>query len=227
VLNGGTASVTDKGSVAMQWVAGPHRFVSGTYGPFSAERDVQDNFTFIPIFDPHRLSAMRCAYQLAVAPHAANPVQCRYYLGPYVQHDPGYSASGNDPIALVPQGWLHVGCKRDVPRHNASVVAHSGHTYVWVTGEGLDALTRFTLLMLDIATLKTVPGAPPYVPPGPAAAIPSPRLPAATTPPERTTTFLVRARGSCSFLARKWIPTFPLRAHASGISAQILGSVAS
>jgi hypothetical protein len=183
VLNGGTASVTDKGSAALQWVAGPHKLTAGTYGPFSAERDVQDNFTFIPTFDPHRLAAMRCAYQLAVAPRAANLVECREFIRPYVQYDPRYAVFGNDPLALVPQGWLHVGCKHDVPHHDACVVAHCRHTYVWVMPEGLDGLTRFTLLILDIATLKTVPGVPAFGTPAAAAAAPSRTAPAFMTPP--------------------------------------------
>jgi hypothetical protein len=56
-----------------------------------------------------------------------------------------------DELKTIPTGWFSVGCKRDVPK-DASYVAHEGKTYVWVTSEHRDDLSKFTMSVLDIAT---------------------------------------------------------------------------
>lgn len=83
-------------------------------------------------------------------------------FGPIVQvggKDSGDSKTGatgplplNIPYeAFLAQGWFGVGKRRDVPK-DACYVAHHCHTYVWVTSDHLDDLSRFTLAILDIAT---------------------------------------------------------------------------
>jgi hypothetical protein len=51
-------------------------------------------------------------------------------------------------------GWYGIGKCRDVPKC-ALYVQHYKDTYVWVTSDGLDYLTRVTLAVLDLATAST------------------------------------------------------------------------
>jgi hypothetical protein len=67
---------------------------------------------------------------------------------------------GPDWTVCAPTGWVHTGCKRDVPK-NACATGHYCGTYVWVTAEGRDALARLTLNILDVATVAFVHPPPP------------------------------------------------------------------
>ncbi len=55
-------------------------------------------------------------------------------------------------LANIQPGWFHVGRKRDVPK-DACCVGKCGHTYVWVSPEGREQLTEFTLTVLKFASL--------------------------------------------------------------------------
>ena len=92
-------------------------------------------------------------------------------------------AGGMHPLPLdVPYreflrlGWFGVGGKKDVPR-DACYAGHCCGTYVWVTRDHLDDLTKFTLAILDIYTVISVgPGGAPgrgptYFPPPPPATL--------------------------------------------------------
>ena len=57
---------------------------------------------------------------------------------------------------FVKSGWFCVGKKHDVPKKCVRYVGHHCDTYVWVTGNNLDDLTKFTLAILDIATPFTI-----------------------------------------------------------------------
>jgi hypothetical protein len=48
-------------------------------------------------------------------------------------------------------GWVHIGCRRDVDAC-ACYKSHCGDTYVWVNPDGLESLSTFTLVVLDLAT---------------------------------------------------------------------------
>src|SRR5262249_12109574 len=52
---------------------------------------------------------------------------------------------------MLPTGWFQIGCKKDVPK-NACYVGHHCDTYVWVLPHDVDALSRFTITVMDIAT---------------------------------------------------------------------------
>jgi hypothetical protein len=74
----------------------------------------------------------------------------------------GGSSSGNSsrrvPIYIlltdVPApGWFHFGCKRDVPKC-ACYVSNWGDRYVWVMPDGVQALSRFTVTVLNVVKLK-------------------------------------------------------------------------
>ncbi|MGO9463463.1 MAG: hypothetical protein ACLQIB_00620 [Isosphaeraceae bacterium] len=55
-----------------------------------------------------------------------------------------------DDLRTVPTGWFGVGSKHDVPK-NACYVAKDGHTYVWVTPEHRAELSKFVLIVMDLA----------------------------------------------------------------------------
>ena len=55
-------------------------------------------------------------------------------------------------LERIQPGWFHVGCKRDVPR-DACYVGHCGDRYVWVGTDGREALTQFTLTVLELSSL--------------------------------------------------------------------------
>jgi hypothetical protein len=57
-----------------------------------------------------------------------------------------------EDLADIRSGWFHVGSKRDVPK-DACYVGRSGDRYAWVSPDGIDGLTEFTLTVLKIASL--------------------------------------------------------------------------
>ena len=59
-------------------------------------------------------------------------------------------------LQKVPVGWFGVGRKHDVPK-NARYVAHEGKTYVWVTPEHLEEMSKFTMVILDLAAAVQEP----------------------------------------------------------------------
>jgi hypothetical protein len=63
-----------------------------------------------------------------------------------------------DDLRDIPTGWFGIGGKKDVPKH-AAYVAHDGAVYVWVNPEHREDLSKFTMLILDIATAVQEPEA--------------------------------------------------------------------
>jgi hypothetical protein len=61
-----------------------------------------------------------------------------------------------EDLRSIPTGWFGVGGKHDVPK-NACYVAHDGKVYVWVTPERRADLSKFTMVILDIATAVQEP----------------------------------------------------------------------
>ncbi len=97
------------------------------------------------VLNPDELSLMRCAYQRALG--------CE---GPPCEKDlAAFFAHNQARLDALRPGWYGAGRCRDVP-HNACRVGHYGDSYVWVTPEGMDGLTAFTLAILDIATVLPV-----------------------------------------------------------------------
>lgn len=75
---------------------------------------------------------------------------------------PGGSGGGPQPLPLaieyqsfVRPGWFMVGGKKDVPKHACYVGSHC-KTYVWVTRDQVDSLSKFTLAILDIAMIFSI-----------------------------------------------------------------------
>jgi hypothetical protein len=56
-----------------------------------------------------------------------------------------------EDLQTIPTGWFGIGRKRDVPK-DACFVGHEGKIYVWVTRDNRDAMSKFTMAVLDIAT---------------------------------------------------------------------------
>jgi hypothetical protein len=61
-----------------------------------------------------------------------------------------------DELKKIHRGWYHVGHKRDVPK-DACYVAHCKDLYIWVTPDGVDDLTEFTLSVLEMASAINPP----------------------------------------------------------------------
>jgi hypothetical protein len=56
-----------------------------------------------------------------------------------------------EDLKSIPTGWFGVGRWHDVPK-DACYVAHEGKVYIWVTEEHRDDLSKFTMVVLDVAT---------------------------------------------------------------------------
>jgi hypothetical protein len=56
-----------------------------------------------------------------------------------------------EDLQVIPTGWFGIGRWRDVPK-DACMVAHEGKTYIWVTRDHREDLSKFTMAVLDIAT---------------------------------------------------------------------------
>jgi hypothetical protein len=159
VINAGTVTVADQKTanasatyaptVTFQQQAGAGLpILSLLFNP-SASRNVTENWSLAPVTDIDNLRRIRCAYQLLVlgggettdCDRCAELLQ-RFYLGETDRMD-----------CVLPTGWYHTGCKKDVPK-DACYVAHYCNTYVWVLSDGIDGLTRFTMTVIDLATGK-------------------------------------------------------------------------
>ncbi len=111
----------------------------------SATRAVTENWSTSPLTDSDNLRRMRCAFQILVGSETSECDRCKARLE-------GFFVGGTESYdCMLPRGWYETGCEDDVP-DNACYVAHYCGTYVWVTPEGLDGFTRFTITVLDIAT---------------------------------------------------------------------------
>src|SRR5262249_22006157 len=104
-----------------------------------------ENWSTTPITDADNLRRMRCAFQLLIGRESSECDRCKARLE-------GFFEGGTETFeCMLPRGWYEVGYEDDVPC-NACFVGSYCDTYVWVTPEGLDGLTRFTITVLDIAT---------------------------------------------------------------------------
>jgi len=112
---------------------------------FNARRAVTENWSTLPVTDSDNLRRMRCAFQLLVGEESSDCDRCEDRLK-------GFFSGGTESYdCMLPRGWYQVGCQDDVPC-DACYVANYCERYVWVTPDGLDGLTRFTITVLDIAT---------------------------------------------------------------------------
>jgi hypothetical protein len=158
VINAGTVTVADQKTVNANATYVPTEvfgqqagaglpILSLLFNP-SCSRNVTENWSLAPVTDIDNLRRIRCAFQLVVLGRETTDCDScldllkRFYLGETDRMD-----------CMLPTGWFHTGCKKDVPKR-ACYVAHHCDTYVWVTPDGLEGLTRFTMTVIDLATGK-------------------------------------------------------------------------
>ena len=111
----------------------------------NASRSVTENWSTTPVTDSDNIRRMRCAFQLLVGREESDCDKCKARLE-------GFFLGGTESFdCALPRNWYEVGCKNDVP-DNACHVAHYCDMYVWVTPQGMDGLSRFTITIMDIAT---------------------------------------------------------------------------
>jgi hypothetical protein len=158
VVNSGTVTVADQktlnGSAAyaptMSWAQqnGGQPILNLIANP-STQRNVTENWSLLPVTDVDNLRRIRCAFQLLVLDggETTDCYECLHLLKQF------YLGETDRMDCVLPKGWYHTGCKRDVPK-SACYSAHCGNTHVWVTPEGIEGLTLFTMTVIDLATGK-------------------------------------------------------------------------
>jgi hypothetical protein len=159
IVNAGTVTVADQKGVSANVTGAPTLtfgqqagsglpILSLLFNP-SASRTLTENWSVAPVTDVDNLRRIRCALQLLVlgGGETSDCDQCATLLHRFYE---GETERGE---CVLPGGWYHVGCKKDVPKC-ALYVGHYGDTYVWVMPEGVEGLTRFTMTILDLATGK-------------------------------------------------------------------------
>src|SRR3954452_11246828 len=149
VGTGGTA-VTDQGTANAELEWDPRTITRELLG-VGVSREVQEQWTMAPVVNPDKLRAIRSLFQLVAQGGATDP-EADKLLNAFL---------GEGYMEWVQRGWYGVGGCRDVPK-GACYVGHLGHTFVWVIPDGLEALSRLTLVVLNVATLD--PTAPPEKP---------------------------------------------------------------
>jgi hypothetical protein len=145
VVGTGGTSVSDEGTTNVELEWDPSQLVKTLLG-LEGKRQIEEQWTLAPVINPDKLRAIRCAYQLVVRGYSTDP-ECDKLLTAFL--GAGYGE-------WLTQGWYCVGTRKDVPR-DARFVSHCEGCYVWVMPEGIDGLSRLTLVMLDIATLDPTP----------------------------------------------------------------------
>lgn len=159
IVNAGTVNVADQKGIngsatygptleAVQQAGAGLPILSLLFGP-SASRNLTENWSLAPVTDIDNLRRIRCAFQLVVMQggETSDCIPCqelieRFYLGEQDRLE-----------CILPIGWYGVGCEEDVPPE-ACYVGSCGDTFVWVTSEGVDGLSLFTMTVIDLATGK-------------------------------------------------------------------------
>jgi hypothetical protein len=142
----GQTQVADQGegTFSLSWM---EPFTNGQTLGMTASRQLTESWSLSSVLDADKLARMRCAYQLVVGVPDNECDKCMHKLCEI------YGKDIMDPVFLAchfPRGWFSVGCKKDVPKCACCIGRHC-NTYVWVTPDGLDGLTRFTLTILNLA----------------------------------------------------------------------------
>jgi hypothetical protein len=123
----------------LEW--NPYTLVREQLG-LGGTRAVEERWTLAPVVNPDKLRAIRRALQLVAHRTSSDPDYHRLLT----------SFLGEDYAAWIPRGWYGVGGWKDVPKGACHVVRYKG-TWVWVTPDGIDGLTRLTIAILNITTL--------------------------------------------------------------------------
>ncbi len=147
VVTSGVVQANHEGQVGYAFSSNPLGFAGLTNNnsiSLSSSRTTSGQWSLVPTTDPCKLERMKHAYQLIL----------------------GYRDPDDDSFAelaeffeaefpkAIPVGWFHVGTNHDLPRQ-AVIWGRYRDIYVWVMPEGLPSLARFTLSILDIATVES------------------------------------------------------------------------
>jgi hypothetical protein len=146
----GTAQITDTSQFASTTSVGPGAPSAQVASP-QFTRAVLGNWTLDPINAPEKLEAIRAACRWVLygrefawrdAPGLlASPAQAPY---------PGRHFGVADRLSRLPEGWIHVGPRSQVPAA-ARYTARCGDTWVWVMPGDTKALADFNIVLQDIA----------------------------------------------------------------------------
>ena len=142
-ISNGVVQVSDNGNGTASFTWNPLGVLDTVqyFLGITASRTVSDQWSLTPVHNPEKLTLLRTAYQSLVGSDLA----CRYDGIKHLEEFLGKEEFAH----AIPQGWYHVGSKHDVPR-DACYCGHHCGVYVWVTADGVDGLSQFTLTVLRI-----------------------------------------------------------------------------
>jgi len=149
----GAASVQDTGQIISTTTLPYFNVGSEVLNP-SLTRQITQNWVLDPLLDPERMEAIRAACQWAIGgPGNVSRDSLSLLIRPEdAPRGPDRHFGVADQLARLPAGWVRVGRLTDVPSC-ALYKAHCGQTWVWVTPEGMQALSDFTLILQKIARI--------------------------------------------------------------------------
>jgi hypothetical protein len=151
LVTDGSTNVQNNASstLALNW--DPYGLTSEMLG-LTAGTTLAEQWGLSPIKEPERLHAMQCAYRWVLRGSGYDCGDCLQVLQHFKVVDELSSVSGE---------CFHFGRRHDVPKDACYVGHYRKDAYVWVTADGVDALTRLSLVMLDIATVDLASLSPP------------------------------------------------------------------
>jgi hypothetical protein len=178
LIDFGTTDITDKvGLAGVLTIPPANGAISGSIDP-SGSRAIKQNWTLTPVVAPEKLRALHMAFAYAVYrdPHLLTvhdhrisldvfrypysksgycvplpPASADVRCGPsFAPGEPGFYFGVADDLASLDTCWLHVSAHADVPKC-ARLQAHCGNKYLWVNGEDLGAMSKFTLIIQQVA----------------------------------------------------------------------------
>jgi hypothetical protein len=159
IQSAGATRLTDMESATATttWSRMVGSFAMQTLG-VTLSRSPQEGWTLVPVADYSQMEALRCAcLWMLRGPDAPRTSYDGILDSPVTNHSPGPHFGVANRLAKIPTSWLYCGRLKDVPKRTA-YSAHCGQTWVWVMPEGMEALSEFTLVLLDIATLDVSNG---------------------------------------------------------------------
>lgn len=132
------------------FVSSVHRYLFDKQGAtLAGQIQNQATFQLSPVSNPDKLFIMQAAYQVAA--------NCRRDPGTDLKLSQFYGQETFffDYAPYIKSGWFCTTTSKREAYRNGAYVGHHDGTYVYVTREHIGDLTRFTLAILDIATLDT------------------------------------------------------------------------
>ena len=167
VILAGTTKVLDQGQLISATNIGREAVgkAGGTITHFQSEtldipaqRAINENWTLDPVTSPEKLMAMRMACWWVLCGPQSVVENDKIHLGAKPTDDAalddtskwGYYFDVAKDLEALPPNWLHCGQLCDVP-HNAMYKARNHNDWVWVTADGLEGLTQFTLILQNLS----------------------------------------------------------------------------